>query len=571
MIVGLQEFPDTLEIHSQIQATLVPSRLLLTSMQSMEENGFISLTHTFGLTSELEDSHQKDNINSTSHHTWVRTQSGQSPIPQLTLDKLAEELGTTLARVSPVYKNPRIAGQRGLFCPLTHVLLIKPRVSCNNGENPIFAQNLDEKLRGQYELEHLSERTRYSGDYRYYVLKRGSQKTVYEIQRQLLREERDLVTEAQFEIMPFLSASASWPNDPKFAPTAYNGPGQWNLRRIRAFSQTPSSPKLPIWQDPLVGAVMHPAHKVVTWLIDDGCDHRQEDLQIYNAGTYFSIVDKNLPTRHVAIQAISAMSEKPLGAHGVKCAGIIAPSTNNGKGIAGIASKNCKVFPLACEANTDALRQAALNYAATQTALGAGGVLGTSDVHARVISWSEADNSWNPDLINPAIQAAVAQKIVICVATQDQGVPSITYPATHPSVIACGSCNDEDTRYLSNYGNELSVVAPGINIWTTELGTSNYTQFSATSAATPHVAALAALLLSVKPDLTVQGVRDIIEGTAEKIQPPPTQPQYTYNTVKTNGTATNKNYTWNQEVGYGLINVSAAMAQVLDVSLSPPG
>lgn len=69
-----------------------------------------------------------------------------------------------------------------------------------------------------------------------------------------------------------------------------------------------------------------------------------------------------------------------------------------------------------------------------------------------------------------------------------------------------------------------------------------------TSAATPHVAGLAALLLSLYPGVTNAQVRNIIEQTAEKVG----GYAYAYDGIHTNGT-------WHQEPGYGRINVFRAL------------
>jgi hypothetical protein len=106
----------------------------------------------------------------------------------------------------------------------------------------------------------------------------------------------------------------------------------------------------------------------------------------------------------------------------------------------------------------------------------------------------------------------------------------------------------------SNYGGGMSVVAPGVDVPTTCVqGTGDggswggdYTAgFFGTSAATPHVAGLAALILSVRPSLTPARVKAIIESTADKIGAEPF-------VRSTNGT-------WNKYVGYGRINVLRAM------------
>jgi subtilisin family serine protease len=74
--------------------------------------------------------------------------------------------------------------------------------------------------------------------------------------------------------------------------------------------------------------------------------------------------------------------------------------------------------------------------------------------------------------------------------------------------------------------------------------------FNGTSSACPHVAGVAALILSVNPSLTGQQVRDIIEKAAQKVR----TDLYTYSTD-----VSYINGTWNEEMGYGLLNAYAAV------------
>lgn len=74
------------------------------------------------------------------------------------------------------------------------------------------------------------------------------------------------------------------------------------------------------------------------------------------------------------------------------------------------------------------------------------------------------------------------------------------------------------------------------------------TVFDGTSAATPHVAGLAALLFSAYPTLTATEVRTVIERTTDK----------TGSTAYVE-TAGYDSGTWNQYTGYGRINVRKAL------------
>ena len=136
----------------------------------------------------------------------------------------------------------------------------------------------------------------------------------------------------------------------------------------------------------------------------------------------------------------------------------------------------------------------------------------------------------------------------------------VQYPATLTEVIAVGATDENDNRVTggtwgSNYGSELDVVAPGVNLWTTDItgtaagyndGTKGdpagnyYSAFSGTSAAVPHVAGLAALILARDPGLSPDTIQDVIQRSADDVGP------------------TGKDiYT-----GYGRINVHKALQEV---------
>ncbi len=128
----------------------------------------------------------------------------------------------------------------------------------------------------------------------------------------------------------------------------------------------------------------------------------------------------------------------------------------------------------------------------------------------------------------------------------------------------------------SNYGDQLDIMAPGVFIPTTDIqNTAGYNNtnpihdndfsnrsytnwFNGTSAATPHVAGVAALILSANPFLTGQQVRNTIESTAQKVR----TDLYTYSTV-----SGRSNGTWNNQMGYGLVNAySSTLAIRIQIS-----
>jgi subtilisin family serine protease len=209
------------------------------------------------------------------------------------------------------------------------------------------------------------------------------------------------------------------------------------------------------------------------------------------------------------------------------------------------------------------IRLDAYNHLSVSAAIGYARLHG-----ARVISMSFGGQTNGPLAFSePAVRDAVSDafqnNVTLCAATMNNGTKNfIPYPAAYPQVIACGASliNEDQRKANSNYGEDpnshgmLSVVAPGECIITTankgegDSSDGDYSlTFGDTSAATPHVAALAALMISIKPRITSQQVKDIIELTADKS---PSAAFYT--TTKTNGQ-------WNPELGYGRINIAAAV------------
>ena len=128
---------------------------------------------------------------------------------------------------------------------------------------------------------------------------------------------------------------------------------------------------------------------------------------------------------------------------------------------------------------------------------------------------------------------------------------SVSYPASAiDEIIVVGSVLPSMTRStFSCYGPELDIVAPGSSIYSTILN-NQYENNSGTSMAAPHVAGVVALMLSANPNLTRKQVDRILKGTAQKVG------NYTYNYTSTQPVGS-----WNTEVGHGLVDAAAAVAQ----------
>ncbi|MBK1896753.1 S8 family serine peptidase [Chryseobacterium paridis] len=238
------------------------------------------------------------------------------------------------------------------------------------------------------------------------------------------------------------------------------------------------------------------------------------------------------------------------GDHGTHCAGTIGAVKDNNLQVVGVAPKSKLMAvsnSLAATTNSRKKRGNGINWAWQNG--------------ADIIS-----NSWGSsvqfdeitDAIANAIQNGRNGKGTIVVFASGNEYGAVAYPAKiNPDILAVGATTSTGTRAgFSNYGNELDVVAPGSGILSTVLNNGTGTK-DGTSMATPHVAGVAALILSVNPCLTGKQVRDIIEKTAQKIRPD----LYSYTTTpgKPNGT-------WNNQMGYGLVNAYAAVEMAKKVN-----
>ena len=238
------------------------------------------------------------------------------------------------------------------------------------------------------------------------------------------------------------------------------------------------------------------------------------------------------------------------GTHGARCAGIICAQVNNSKGIAGV-SPNSDVYMYAhpLDGNVNSVQELASGIAIASQ---------SSDVIS--CSWGGfLPSNLITDAIhyNALLWGRNGKGVVVVFATGNEA-ENVKFPANcDENILAVGAINNNGRRAnFSNYGSKLDVVAPGVDITTTNVLDPSIplyvSNFRGTSAACPHVAGVAALILSVNPDLTSVGVIDIIEKTARKVG------GYSYSTV-----SGRPNGTWNNEMGYGLVDAYAAVQEAI--------
>jgi len=239
-------------------------------------------------------------------------------------------------------------------------------------------------------------------------------------------------------------------------------------------------------------------------------------------------------------------------AHGTHVTGTLAQSTDNNRGVAGIAY-GCSIMPvkvLSKEGN-GTLQQLV------------DGIYFATDHGAKVISMSLG---FKPGVdpgkpLHKALDYAYGKGVTIVAAAGNDATGTVCYPAAYKKCIAVGATGfNGSLAWYSNYGSEIDVVAPGgdnstdldgdgkidypynmILQNTFNSSSKNPTDFAywfyeGTSMATPHVSGVAALLIS-KDAINPAQVRSAIQNTATDLGDPG----------------------WDKHYGYGLVNATAAL------------
>lgn len=228
--------------------------------------------------------------------------------------------------------------------------------------------------------------------------------------------------------------------------------------------------------------------------------------------------------------------------HGTHVAGIAAAAGDNGEGIAGMCWQ-CRIMPI----------KVTNEFGEGDDAGIASGVRWAVDRGARVINMSLGGEDESP-VLQEAIRYAVSKNVLVVVAAGnsfEDGNP-VEYPAAYDEVIAVGATEENDQRaFFSSVQPYIDVSAPGWNIASTwaQAGfpPTPYLAETGTSMASPYVAGLAGLLLSVNPNLDVNALRTIITSTTDDLGQPGTD--------------------W--EFGAGRINAARAVAAVRVPAFEP--
>ena len=241
--------------------------------------------------------------------------------------------------------------------------------------------------------------------------------------------------------------------------------------------------------------------------------------------------------------------------HGTNVAGVLGAAADNGEGIAGIAP-DARIMPVRTADNI--LHQGSRLAA---------GIVWAVDHGADVISMSLGAESRSAAL-DRAVAYAHRKGVVLVAAIGNESANHHNYPATYDEVIAVGGLNPDTAdaaaqgplepqtpvandftvrAAYSDYGPHIDLAAP-TQVPTTDYGSDYVRNWSGTSAATPHVAGVAALVKAADPTLTPTAIRQLMIQTADDLS----------------GEQNGGKEGWDQYTGYGRVNafeaVSAAKA-----------
>lgn len=273
---------------------------------------------------------------------------------------------------------------------------------------------------------------------------------------------------------------------------------------------------------------------VVLAVLDTGVDYTHEDLAPNmwrdGSGAYgYDFVNGDTDPRDDNIHSYDDGQFMPNTNtyHGTHVAGIAAAATNNNLGIAGMAQVRIMAVKIlnASGIGSDSDVASGIQYAMDNGA------------NIVVLSFGASSSTF---VLRRAVERAWQAGLVLVAAAGNEGASAISYPAAYAEVIAVGAVDSSLRRAsFSNTGPDLDLVAPGVQIISAE-ARDRYQYLSGTSSAAPHVAGVAALMLSQNPALTNVEISAYLNQSARDLGP--------------NG--------FDTSYGWGLVDANAAVSQV---------
>jgi subtilisin family serine protease len=303
----------------------------------------------------------------------------------------------------------------------------------------------------------------------------------------------------------------SIPNDPQFGD-------QWSLNNLGQDGGKNGADiaALKAWE------ISQGSSKVVVAVLDSGVDYTHKDLvanmwlRPENIPQYSDDELGTFDDLHGFDAAADIADPMDDNGHGTHCAGVIGAEGDNNEGIAGI-NWHVQIMPLkflgrgGFGSTANAIE--AINYAIDRKSKG---------VNVRVInaSWGSTSRS---KALEDTIRAAGDAGILFVAAAGNNGTDNDRrphYPSNYdlPNVISVAALDRNDAlASFSNFGvKTVHIAAPGKDILSTWLN-DDYRGASGTSMATPHVAGVAALILSKSPSMSVAKLREKLLASVDKL------------------------------------------------------
>lgn len=270
--------------------------------------------------------------------------------------------------------------------------------------------------------------------------------------------------------------ASKFPNDPEFKY-------QWHMQQINCEDA---------WR-------WSSGHGAVVAVIDTGVAYK-------DFGDYFHQVEDLNTTDFVdgydfVNRRVEALDDH---CHGTHVAGTVAQSTNNGKGVTGVAF-NSSIMPVKVLAGSGGGTLAGV----------ADGIRFAADNGAAVMNLSLGGPS-PAKVLDEAVAHALEQGTVVVCAAGNAGRTKPGYPAGCPGALSVSALDyEENLTWYSNYGPTIDIAAPGGDARNDKNGDgmpdgvyqntivpnkpteSGYYNFQGTSMAAPHVAGVFALAASL--------------------------------------------------------------------------
>ncbi|HZI11694.1 MAG TPA: S8 family peptidase [Myxococcus sp.] len=227
--------------------------------------------------------------------------------------------------------------------------------------------------------------------------------------------------------------------------------------------------------------------------------------------------------------------------HGTHVAGTIAQATNNGEGVAGVAFE-ATLMPV----------KVLNHFGGGTTADIADAIRFAADKGAKVINMSLGGGGYS-QVMASAVEYARKKGVTVVAAAGNGGRARVEFPAAYPGAVAVSAVGPEGTLApYSSYGKELDIAAPGGDksrgetrgvlqntIDPRDPSRSIYAYYQGTSMATPHVAAVAAMLYAAGAKGPDEVEKALYSG-AKKVA----------------------DQAWSEQYGHGLLNAEASLAAV---------